>query len=67
MVNQCTFLDQQISLIIQRRLMDAFEDFQKDILTTCELEEAAGTLPLQVRFFSAFFILFVIIVIYKFH
>ncbi|XP_065560210.1 ABC transporter G family member 20-like isoform X2 [Artemia franciscana] len=39
--------NQQISLIIQRRLMDAFEDFQKDILTTCELEEAAGTLPLQ--------------------
>jgi hypothetical protein len=41
-------LDQQISLTIQRRLIDGFEAFAKDFLKSCEYEPAAGSIPLTV-------------------
>lgn len=43
------FLDQQISLIIRRRLTDAFEDFTNDILKACDYEPDAGNIPVTVR------------------
>nr|QST15012.1 ABCH-like protein [Diaphanosoma celebensis] len=38
--------NQQISLTIQRRLIDAFEDFAKDVLRACGYEPNAGSIPL---------------------
>ena len=41
-------LDQQISLILQRRLIDGFEAFTKNILESCKLTPSAGSIPLTV-------------------
>lgn len=40
--------DQQISLTLQRRLIDAFEAFSKDLLKSCSYEEAAASIPVTV-------------------
>lgn len=40
--------DQQIALIIRRRLNEAFEDFSNDILKACDYEPAAGNIPVTV-------------------
>lgn len=42
------WLDQQNSLTIQRRLIDAFDDFSDDLLQACAYEKGAGSLPLTV-------------------
>ena len=41
-------IDQQISLILQRRLIDAFEGFSKELRKFCSQEEAAASIPLTV-------------------
>ena len=41
-------IDQQISLILQRRLIDAFEGFSKELRKFCSQEEAAADLPVTV-------------------
>ena len=41
-------IDQQISLILQRRLIDAFEGFAKELRRFCSQEEAAASIPLTV-------------------
>ncbi|XP_046646482.1 ABC transporter G family member 20-like isoform X3 [Daphnia pulicaria] len=37
--------NQQISLTLQRRLIEAFEDFSKDVLSACSYEPAAASIP----------------------
>ncbi|XP_057380008.1 ABC transporter G family member 20-like [Daphnia carinata] len=39
------FSNQQISVILQRRLNEAFEDFTNDILKACAYEPTAGNIP----------------------
>lgn len=39
------FSNQQISIILQRRLNEAFEDFTNDILKACAYEPTAGNIP----------------------
>lgn len=41
--------DQQISLTLQRRLIEAFEDFSKDVLAACSYEPAAASIPVTVN------------------
>jgi hypothetical protein len=41
--------DQQISLTLQRRLIEAFEDFSKDVLKACSYEPAAASIPVTVN------------------
>lgn len=50
--------DQQISLTLQRRLIEAFEDFSKDILKACSYEPAAASIPVTVNRFSKVFFCF---------
>ena len=42
--------DQQISLILQRTLIDAFGDFSKEIRKFCSQEEDAASIPLTVTY-----------------
>ncbi|EFX78468.1 ABC protein, subfamily ABCH [Daphnia pulex] len=39
------FSNQQISVVLQRRLNEAFEDFTNDILRACDYEPTAGNIP----------------------
>jgi hypothetical protein len=41
--------DQPISLTLQRRLIEAFEDFSKDVLSACSYEPAAASIPVTVN------------------
>ena len=50
-------IDQQNSLTIQRRLIDAFDEFADDILQACAYEKGAGSVPLKVV--ATFFLLIV--------
>jgi hypothetical protein len=34
--------------MLQRRLLEAFEDFRKDFLTSCSQEETAADIPVTV-------------------
>lgn len=43
------WLDQQISLTLQRRVVDAFEDFSKGVLKSCSYEPSAASIPVTVR------------------
>lgn len=44
--------DQQISVVLQRRLNEAFEDFTNDILKACDYEPSAGNIPVTVIFLN---------------
>ena len=41
-------LDQQIALIIRRRLNEAFEGFSNNVLKACDYEPGAGNIPVTV-------------------
>ncbi|XP_046646484.1 ABC transporter G family member 20-like [Daphnia pulicaria] len=41
------FSNQQISVVLQRRLNEAFEDFTNDILRACDYEPTAGNIPVS--------------------
>lgn len=42
-------LDQQIALIIHRRLHEAFENFTHDLMEACDYEAEAARFPLTVQ------------------
>jgi hypothetical protein len=42
------FLDHQTKSMLQRRIMDAFDDFSKDWLKSCSQLEEASNIPVSV-------------------
>jgi len=41
--------DHQISRMLQRKILDAFEDFGKDFVKSCSHEELTASIPVTVR------------------
>ena len=48
-------VDQQVAQMLQRRFFEAFEDFGKDFVKSCDQQEEAATLPVTVHLFSYLF------------
>ena len=53
------WIDQQISVVLQRRLNEAFKDFTNDILKACDYEPSAGDIPVTVIFHLIKFVIHV--------
>ena len=43
-----TIIDQQIAFILQRRLLEAYQDFGKAFAKSCSQEEMAASIPVTV-------------------
>lgn len=41
--------DHQISRMLERQILDGFEDFGKDFVKSCSQEELAASIPVTVR------------------